>query len=236
MRDFIRSYLIEELKKIGHQMGSNSGGQFQDEQGNKFYKKHYRDGDQAKVEALTGKIYHHMGIETVHPEHSVENGKHTITTKWNDDIRPSKPSDYSKLSKKHADQIALLHHGAVLTKNWDIVGLDHDNVMRHKKTGDFSAIDHGGAFHYRAQGGHKDYGPDIAELKSLKEPGRASGHVFGEVDKQHPTAYHDTIHNVRNMDDDHIHGLFKNSGLSNWKELHKNFTERKNKLLAHYTE
>ena len=229
-----KQYILEEFSKLSGALGSNEGGIYKDENGNKFYRKEYKNGDQAKVEALASKLYNHMGIKTQNPEYSHENGKHFITTKWDDKIEPSHPKDYSKLSKKQADQLSLMHHGAVLTKNWDIVGLEHDNVMKNKETHDFSSIDHGGAFHFRAMGGHKDYGSDIDEHKSLLDPSRASGHVFGEVIKQHPTSHKDTIHNIKNMDMDHVHNVFKNSGLNNWKELHDNFVKRKTKLEGVY--
>jgi hypothetical protein len=225
---------LEEQTKLSGALGSNEGGVYQDEDGSKHYKKVYRNGDQAKVEALTGKLYSKLGVKNFNPEYKNENGKHIITTKWDDDVRPSKPSDYKHISKDQADQLAKMYHAGVLTKNWDIVGLVHDNVMKNKKTGDYSSIDHGGAFHFRAQGGHKDYTPDIDEHKSLMDPSRAAGHVFGEVNKQHPNAFKDNIHTVKNLKDDEIHHIFKNSGLKNWEELHHNFNERKKKLIAKY--
>ena len=106
--------------------------------------------------------------------------------------------------------------------------------MKHKDTGHFSSIDHGGAFHYRAMGGKKEYGSDIDEVHSLHHPDRASGHVFGEVKKQHPTAFKDTIYTVKNLKDEDVYKAFKESGLHNWEDLHKNFKERKTKLLKHY--
>lgn len=229
-----KQYLEEALKKVGHQMGSNSGGLYHDDQtGEKHYRKEYRNGDQAKAEELTGKIYHKLGIDTFHPKYSHENGKHVISTKWRDDVRPSRDDDYADLSKDQAHQLARMHHGAVLTKNWDIVGTGKDNVMKDKK-GNFSSIDHGGAFHFRAQGGHKDYSPDIAEHKSLHGDHDA-GDVFNEVKDQHPSAFKDTIHHVKNLDDEAVKKDFKDSGLHNWEDLHKNFQERKKKLLDHYS-
>ena len=220
------------VKEPGSQMGSNEGGVHTDsETGEKHYVKHYKNADQAKTEALTGKIYKHMGIKTLDPEYHEINGKPSISTKWNPDVKTMHPSEYEKLKPEQAKQIGKMYHGAILTKNWDIVGLQHDNIVKHQKTGDLHAIDHGGAFNFRAQGGHKDYGPDIAEKKSLKDNDNASGHVFTSVLSKHPEAEKAGIDAVRKIDDEHVHGLFKNSGLSNWKELHSNFMERKKKLL-----
>lgn len=234
MKRFLQ-YLIEDLKSIpGTQYGSNEGGVHLDEHGQKHYVKYYKNADHAKVEDLAGKIYHHMGIHTVKPEHKIVNGRHAVVSKWNDHLEHMHPHDYEHLDKHQAHQIGKKFHAAVLTKNWDAVGLNHDNISKHKKTGDLHTNDLGAAFHFRAQGKHKDYGPDIGEHHSLRHNDQASGHVFSHVFKHHPSAEHEGLKAVRNMDDKHIHHLFKNSGLSNHEELHKNFMERKKRLLAHY--
>lgn len=226
-------FVAEELKKVpGTQLGSNPGGIHVDsETGEKHYVKHYHNADQAKVEALTGKIYHHMGIHTLHPE---MHGESSIKTKWNGDLHQMKPKHFEKLDKKQAHQVGKMYHAAVLTKNWDIAGLEHDNIVHNKKTGDLHAVDHGGAMHFRAQGGHKDYDHDIAEKKSLRGNGQASGHIFDHTFKHHPDAEKHGLEAVKKIDDDHVHHLFKHSGLSNWKELHSAFAERKKKLLKSY--
>jgi hypothetical protein len=231
-----REYIREEWKKVsGTQMGSNEGGIHTDEHGERSYIKHYRNADQAKVEALAGKIYNHLGISTLNPEHQVINGKPSVITKYNDNLERMQPHEFEHLSPKQAGQVGRMYHAAVLTKNWDIVGLEHDNILRHGQTGDLHAIDTGGAFHFRAQGGPKEYGPDIAEHGSLRgRPGEPSTHVFGHTFKAHPHAEHEGLEAVRSLDDNKIRHEFENSGLSNWKELHTNFNERKKSLLAKY--
>lgn len=222
----------EELQPVeGTQKGSNPGGIHHDERGNKYYVKHYANDQQAKAETLAGKIYHHMGIHTLKPE---MHGEKSVKTKWNEDVKPQHPSAYDKPSKKHAHQLGKMYHAAILTKNWDIAGLEHDNIVHNKKTGNLHAIDHGGAFHFRAQGAHKDYGEDIAEKKSLRGNGQASGHVFDSAFKHHPEAEHKGLEAVKKIDDKHVHHLFKTSGLKNWKELHSSFVKRKENLIKSY--
>lgn len=172
-----------------------------------------------------------MGIHTLSPE---MHGDSSISTKWNEDLKPHSRKQFENLNTKQAHQVGKMYHAAILTKNWDIAGLTHDNIMHNSKTGDLHAIDHGGAFHFRAQGGHKDYGSDIAEKSSLRNPDNASGHLFNHTFSNHPDAEHHGLEAVKNIDDTHVHGLFKNSGLSNWKDLHKNFTDRKKKLIDSY--
>ena len=214
------------------QLGSNPGGIHVDTETNeKHYIKKYKNPEQAKVESLTGKIYKHMGIHTLDPElHDTS----SIKTKWNEHVKTKDPSFYNKPSAKHAAQIGKMYHAAVLTKNWDIVGLDHDNVVHNSKTDNLHAIDHGGAFHFRAQGGHKDYSPDNAEKNSLRHNDQASGHVFSSTFKHHPDVEHKSLDSVKNMDMGHVHGLFKDSGLKDWKHLHDTFVKRRNIHLKSY--
>lgn len=220
------------IRQAGTQYGSNPGGVHVDsDTGEKYYVKHYRDGDQAKVEALTGKIYDHMGIKTINPEYQEIGGKPSVVTKWNENLSEMKPREFENLSSEQANQIGKMHAAATLTKNWDIVGLEHDNIMKHKGTGDLVSVDHGGSFHFRARGGPKEYGSDVNERESLVNNREASGHVFGTTFNNHPEARQAGIEAVRNIDHDHVKNLFRESGLDNWEELHKNFVARTENFL-----
>lgn len=216
------------------QKGSNPGGIHTDEDGRRYYVKYYENGDQAKSEALAGKIYEHMGIKTVKPSYEKINGRHAVVTPWNSRLSQVHPHEFEKLTPEQAEHIGRMYHGAVLTKNWDIVGMDHDNIVKNVDTNELHAVDHGGTFEFRARGGHKDYGPDVGEHTSLRHNNEASGHVFNSVFEQHPEAEKKALDSVREMDDSHIHGLFRDSGLKNWQELHSNFMKRKKNLLAKY--
>lgn len=217
----------------GTQYGSNPGGVHTDSKGKKFYIKHYHNPEQAKSEVLAGKIYHHMGIHTLSPE--LHHDGSSVKTAWNEHVSTQKPKAYENVSKEHAHQLGKMYHGAVLTKNWDIAGLEHDNIVHDKKTGHLHAIDHGGAFHFRAMGGHKDYSSDNTEKKSLRNGDNASGHVFNHAFKQHPDAEHKSLESVKNMDMNHVHHLFKHSGLKNWKDLHSTFVKRRDLHLKSYS-
>lgn len=230
MISFKQFFQEELVKEPGTQYGSNEGGVYKDSSGSKFYVKHYKNADQAKVEALTGKIYNHMGIKTLNPEYKEINGKPSIVTPWNDKLRGMNPSEFEEVDSDQANQLGKMHAAATLTKNWDIVGLDHDNIMQHED-GSMYAVDHGGAFHFRAQGGPKEYGPDVSERESLVNNNGASGHVFSHIFDNHPTSKAAGVEAVKNIDDEHVEGLFRNSGLSNWKELHQNFKQRKENFL-----
>lgn len=223
------------IKEPGTQYGSNEGGLYTSPSGSKHYVKFYENPDQAKVEALTGKLYDHMGINTVNPELKSVNGREAITTPWNDKLGQMKPHEFDKLTPEQAHQLGKMFHAAVLSKNWDILGLEHDNVIKNKETGDLHAIDHGGAFHFRARGGPKHYGPDIDEHDSLMNNDQPSGKVFRSLDKQYPDAIHNAAREVLpKLDDEKVEHIFRNSGLTNWPDLYNNFNERKNKLKGLY--
>jgi len=231
-------HIIQEaLAKLpGTQMGSNDGGIHVDtETGEKHYVKYYKNPDQAKTEELTSKLYGLMGLHTLNPKYEQHDDKHAISTKYNENLERMKPHHFENLDGKQREQIATMYHAAVLTKNWDVVGLEHDNIMRHKETGDLHSIDTGGAFNFRAQGGHKDYGPDIAEHKSLLNSSNySSSHVFGHVFQQDPHVEYKALDRVKNLDHNAVKNAFETSGIHNWPELHSNFMQRKEALLKHY--
>lgn len=231
-----RQYLKEKLEKEeGSQLGSNDGGIHRDtETGKRHYVKFYKNGDQAKTEVLAAKIYKHMGIHTLNPEHHVIGGRHAVSTEWNDKVGPIHKHEFENTTPHQAHQVGKMYHAAVLTKNWDIVGLTHDNILKHKETKDLHSVDQGGAFHFRAQGSHKDYTPDADEHHTLRNNTGASGHVFRNVFKQHPDAEHKGLDAVKNIDDQHVEGLFRDSGLHNWQDMHKTFKARKSVLLGKY--
>lgn len=228
-----RRMLLESIMtpQSGTQYGSNPGGIHHDENGVPHYVKFYHNPEQGKVEALTGQIYHHMGIHTLQPEARPVNGREAVVTRWRSDLEPVHHKEFERLSTaQHAD-VGRMYHGAILTKNWDILGLGHDNVMRHRDDGRLFAVDHGGAFHFRAQGGPKPYGPDVGEHHSLRHNDQASGHVFHHVLSKDPGAYKAGHEATASMDMDHVRGLFERSGLANADELHHNFVQRRAALL-----
>ncbi len=221
---------------LGSKMGSNEGGIHKDtETGKQHYIKYYKNPDQAKTEVLTSKIYNHMGIHTLNPEYKNINGKHAVVTDFNPHLERIKPHEFSKLPKSSHHQLGKMYHAAVLTKNWDVVGLEHDNIMKHKHTGNLHSIDTGGSFNFRAMGGHKPYGSDIAEHDTLRNrPYEPSSEVFSHTFANHPEAEHEGLKAVKSMDMEHVHHLFKTSGISNWKDLHSNFVKRRENLISHY--
>lgn len=219
----------------GTQFGSNAGGVHLDEHGAKHYVKHYTDANQAKSEVLAGKIFNHLGAPTLHASYHEINGKPSIVTPWNADVKTQEPKKFQgQLPEHQARHLARMYHAAVLTKNWDVVGLEHDNIVHNHKTDGLYSIDHGGSFDYRAQGGHKPYGPDINEHASLRDAHLPSGKVFNNLHKHHADIVKEEGQKLHKLDPGQLHRMFKESGRSDWQDLHENFTHRLRKLKAQY--
>jgi hypothetical protein len=226
-----KAFLKEELKKTSGALGSNEGGVYQDTKSKKkYYMKFYENPDQAKSEVLSAKIHEFLGGKTLSPKYVKHEGKHGVMTEWNPNLK--NVNTKSKLNHTQKKQIAKLYHASVLTKNWDLVGLEHDNLGINTKTGHVHIQDTGGSFNFRAQGGHKNYDKDIREYHSLRDhdTNHSSAtllhHAFGD-DKNLLKSAHKPL---TKTDHAKIYKIFAKSNVSNWKDLHANFVERSKKL------
>jgi hypothetical protein len=129
-------------------------------------------------------------------------------------------------------QIAKAYMASVLTKNWDVVGLSHDNLVRNKVTGDMVEVDTGGSFNFRAQGEHKDFGHDIGEYKTLMDKQYPAGQVFTKIFENDPGLVKKALGAVKDIDMSKIKSMFASSGLKNQAELYDAFSARRDLLLA----
>jgi hypothetical protein len=69
-----------------------------------------------------------------------------------------------------------------LLGNWDVTGLEHDNVIVGEDDGVAYRIDNGGSLRRRAMGAPKPssaFGAAVTELHSMRNPNRQTGKVFG---------------------------------------------------------
>jgi hypothetical protein len=225
----------EELNKISGQLGSNPGGIYKDSDTHEqYYMKTPDNHDQAKTEVLSSKLHNLLGIHTTNPELHEK----SIKSKFNPNLEPL--TSKHKLSLEHHKQLGKIFAAGVLTKNWDAAGSGIEsgqgNIMMDKKHKHLVSIDQGGSFNFRAQGGHKDYGHDIDEHESLRDPSMSEGATRFNEALSHPET-HKAIHDsLKNLDMDKVHHLFKNSGLDNHEELHTNFKARHKKMLDKYLE
>lgn len=167
--------------KIGDQKGSNDGGVFKDKLGGKWYVKFPGSADIAKSEFMATKLYQMFGLPVPNSKLVIKNGKVGIASKWNETV--------SKASAEKLAKAAHAHSGFVIDAwlaNWDVVGLELDNLLLNDK-GEAVRLDNGGALAYRAQGVKKGaaFGRDVPELDTLLDPSKnaTSAAVFKGIKK-----------------------------------------------------
>lgn len=203
---------VSHYKQVGGQLGSNKGGVFNDPLTNtKHYLKFYRDPDQARSEVAAANVYEKVGAKTLKPRLVSHEGKTAVATSWRDDLKPLSHSDYTNLQDHEKHSLSKHFHAAVLTKNWDTVGMGLDNISKDKH-GEFHTLDTGGSFSFRAQGGHKDYDHKIGEYDSLRDRNMNpdAHHVFSKLDHDHLKSGQD--HAVSLSDHD-AHNIISDAGL-----------------------
>lgn len=183
---FVPSSAFEAMdgwKQTGPQGGSNPGGRFRDEHGVEWYCKFPESEDVAKSEVLAAKLYAALGISGQDCKLVTKGGKVGIASRWID-VKKAKPAELAKL-----DGVASGFAADAWLANWDVVGLDFDN-LQVGPDGKAHRVDAGGSLMYRAQGGKKAFGPTVLELDSLRDkainPQAAA--VFGHLTQADITA------------------------------------------------
>lgn len=167
--------------KLKDKLGSNEGGLY-DFGGKQYYVKFYKNVEQAKSEVLAAQVINGLGVKTLQPQLGKIGGRTAVITPWQSVQHIAwQNGAVQNLTKEQRVQLAQMYYAAVLTKNWDVLGLDYSNIGM--LDGNLVQLDTGGSFKFRAQGGAKEYGPDIAERDSLMNPTIPSGKVFSELKK-----------------------------------------------------
>lgn len=153
---------------LGEPAGGTQGARFAEgADGSKYVVKTYAgDSDRVATELLGNALYRRLGVAVPEAGELHFDGKPAVASKMvAGEVRPwSEPS-------------AALAEGFMadaLLANWDVVGLDQDNVLWD---GDEPIrVDQGGTLEFRAQGGRKDFGPVPAEVWTMAGPqGQAHG-------------------------------------------------------------
>jgi ADP-ribose pyrophosphatase YjhB (NUDIX family) len=166
------------------QRGSNLGATFTDSQGNRFYIKAYENPEQARQEVVASRLYQAAGIpapraflvSTLDPNTAdpfvfpggMAPSETAVATRW--------VEGYSQNSTVLQNQTASLtdvHDGFVVDAwlgNWDVVGLDFDNMLVGEEAGAVIRIDQGGTLQFRAQGGSKPFTDEVLELDTMRDP------------------------------------------------------------------
>jgi hypothetical protein len=152
------------LKMLG---GSTGAALVEDDSGNRLVVKRGTSPDHIRSEAAANLIYRAAGVPV--PASRLDE---------TDDDDPMQFSEYVQ-GKILADVAGQARHEAiaeiqkgfavdVLLANWDVVGLDEDNIIV-PESGPPTRVDNGGSLTFRAQGKPKTFGTIVEELDTLRE-------------------------------------------------------------------
>lgn len=244
------------------QLGSNPGGigEAEDDEGNvvKGYVKYTRGGseeanDQLKVEIVASRICHLFGLKTTKAQLIDFNGKSALWSNWQTlkTINWS-PRTIDSFSEEKKLDLAKHFIVAVLTRNWDVAGLEYDNLVEDTE-GNLVLVDSGGSFHFRAQGGIKpknfgdDLHPDkhqrvsdgfnphrVEELTSFLTLNQQTKTVFASFFKKNPQLLEAANDVLKEISDSELLGAFRGVTFSDDKIkaiLKKNLIARKNIII-----
>jgi len=195
---------------VGAQKGSNPGGVYEAPDGTRYYVKEYAYGDQARSEYAANEINRLIGIDTPESLLLQKDGRLIIANKWRDDLREATLDELHKA--KHKVELRRAYQAAALTKNWDVVGMDMDNLVLNGK-GKLTIVDSGGSFRFRAQGGAKEFwGGPVDELETLLNPSlnQSAARVFGKYTKDELLV--GMKNNLSDITKDKLKTIFRNAG------------------------
>lgn len=163
---------LEHVKAAG---GSQGAQWYRDpESGDRFIVKTYGgDEDRLATEILAATVYKKLGVPVPDLVRTQIDGGPAIASK---EVVGAAPKSRITADKKLADGFMA----DVLTANWDVVGLDFDNVLFK---GDVPyRIDFGGSFTFRAMGDPKSYGtPTEHETLRDRRINPNTTRAYGEI-------------------------------------------------------
>jgi uncharacterized protein len=221
-----------QWKKISGKFGSNEGGVYEDQAGQKVYVKFPTNMAQGRTEVLAARIADSFGLHTSAPYIAHVEGKEAVVSDWKKLNSPNWPNAIDVLTPTQKKQLAKMYYVAALTKNWDVLGLDSTNIKVDHK-GNLVQMDTGGSFEFRAQGKTKPYGEDIeSELKNFMNPQFASGKVFSRLMEISGHSFVEAKSELSMMNEPDIDSAFDFSRLANSEQLKQTFKKRFAKLLA----
>lgn len=174
---------IEKLDENGFKfikdLGGSTGAKLvEDKYGNKFVKKTGADSEHILAEHEALKIYKYFGVKVPH----IHKFDYTNGILYTESLQDALPIDTNNswTKNKIADDFAV----DALLANWDVIGLDDDNILQ--TVHGLFRVDVGGCLNKRAQGGDKYFGEEVKELETLLDPNinPKTAKIFKDVDIQ----------------------------------------------------
>jgi 2'-5' RNA ligase len=175
----MKSYDASKLK-FGKSAGGSNGARWADHQdGSRYLVKQYGgDRDRIATELTANAVYRVMGARV--PEAGtikLHNGKEALAYPSLDGA----PKPYVFHDGPPSKEVGNHFMTDALLANWDVAGLEDDNILWGKDGAPFR-VDQGGTLEYRAMGGTKGFGPvplEVASLMGRGKQGQRSSAVDG---------------------------------------------------------
>lgn len=122
--------------------------------------KHY-NGNENRVatELLANSIYRAMGVPVPPAGITQHEGRTALTY-------PAAEGEMRKF-KKPSEEVGNAFMVDALLANWDVIGLEDDNILWPPNEGPPIRLDQGGTLEFRAMGGPKDFGPTPEEVWTM---------------------------------------------------------------------
>jgi 8-oxo-dGTP pyrophosphatase MutT (NUDIX family) len=156
--------VMDDLKQVGKQMGTNTGGVYEDKSGKRFYIKKGQTKEHVKNEMIAANLAWRAGAKVL-KYRKVKGGNHIAT-------------EMVKLTKNRASQltpeeIRMTHDDFMVHAwlgNYDSIGTGGDNVGIPEGHHHPLALDLGGALEFRPRGKPKGdrFGADVQEFDAMR--------------------------------------------------------------------
>lgn len=163
------------FKSIDRPAGGTQGGKwFEDADGTHHFGKHYGgESDRLASEHITNQLYRLFGASAPKTQLVSVDGKSYMMS---EELKGKEAGSARALAKTSIKDHFILD---AWLANWDVVGLDFDNVLINGTQA--HRIDNGGALLWRAMGGRKDFPAAVGELQTMRNPSYPAGEVFGSL-------------------------------------------------------
>ena len=181
-------------KKISNLSGSTGAQLYKNSTDTKWVVKSAKKGkggfEQVKMEALANDIYEAVGIPV--PKHKLDVAAKSLILEYIDGPTLKKintdemPGEESKGESKYEKAKKDLQKGFIvdaLIANWDVIGLDEDNIIVPSNGTPAVRIDNGGTFMFKATGGKKPFGKFVTEIYTMRNNKNApeASKIFGSL-------------------------------------------------------
>jgi hypothetical protein len=199
-----------------------------------FVKDYHGNFDRCATEYIVGQIYTQLGVPAAQPI-ILEN---KIATKAIPGIGMEKSKKYDASYVKNYFNHSDIEGGFVADAwiaNWDIFGLDYDNIIKSPDDRMYR-IDHGGSLFYRAMGAPKPSfaNAEVTEVETMRNPktAREAGLVFQDISEAEIKKQVQQL--AVTMTDSVIQEIVLNSKISNPEAVSSALIKRRDWLKAKY--